>query len=218
MQGIKNLTYRDLQARLHALGFNPGAVDGINGPKTTAALHKACRHHSTRYVKDLFHKSGLHRIHLHWTAGAYGDISLERSSYHILILEDGKIVMGDLKPEANADTRDGQYAAHTRAANSGSIGVSLDAMGGAMERPFTPGRYPITSKQLDSLADVVADLSDTYWIPVSRYSILTHAEVEPTLGIKQRNKWDITWIPGMSRPGDPIAVGDKIRAMVERRL
>jgi len=205
---------KDVQARLNALGYNAGKVDGIQGPRTTRAYKQARRDTGGR----IFHRSGLHRIHLHWTAGSYGDIALERSHYHLIVLEDGRAVMGDLKPEANVNTRDGSYAAHTRGANSGSIGVALDAMGGARERPFDAGRYPITSRQLHGMAVEVADLCDTYDIPVTKWSVLTHAEIGPTLGVRQRGKWDITWIPGMKRPGDPIKVGDMLREMIKDEL
>lgn len=206
---------KDLQARLNALGYDAGKVDGIRGPRTNAAREAAVR---DRGDKPLFHPSGLHRIHLHWTAGAYGDIGFERARYHILILEDGRAVPGDLKPESNADTSDGSYAAHTRACNTGAIGVSLDAMGGAIERPFATGPYPITEAQLKGMAEEVADLCETYDIPVTRWSVLTHAEIEPTFGIKQRWKWDIRWIPGMDKPGDAIEVGDVLRDMIRKEL
>lgn len=205
---------RDLQARLNALGYDAGAVDGLNGPKTNDALRRAKRDRRG----NVFHRSGLHRIHLHWTAGAYGDIALERRAYHLLILHDGRSVMGDHAPEANANTSDGRYAPHTRACNSGSIGVSLDAMGGAVQSPFNPGKYPITEIQLDRMAKEVANLCETYDIPVTKWSVLTHAEIQPTLGIRQKWKWDITWLPGMHRPGDPIEVGDRIRDMIKAKL
>jgi hypothetical protein len=206
---------RDIQARLHALGFDPGAIDGIYGKRTDEAVKEA---EAKRPGKSLFHSSGLHRVHLHWTAGAYGDIAMERKAYHVLILHDGRVVMGDYAPEANADTSDGHYAAHTRAANSGAIGVSLDAMGGAQERPFNAGPYPITETQLKRAALEIANLCETYDIPVTKYSVLTHAEVQPTLGVKQRFKWDVTWIPGMTSPGDPVEVGNVIRQMIRAYL
>lgn len=206
---------RDIQARLHALGFDPGAIDGIYGKRTDEAVKEA---EAKRPGKALFHSSGLHRVHLHWTAGAYGDIAMERKAYHVLILHDGRVVMGDYAPEANADTSDGYYAAHTRAANSGAIGVSLDAMGGAQERPFNAGPYPITETQLKRAALEIANLCETYDIPVTKYSVLTHAEVQPTLGVKQRFKWDVTWIPGMTSPGDPVEVGNVIRQMIRAYL
>lgn len=204
---------RDTQARLNALGYDAGVVDGVNGPKTKDAYRAARRDR-----KQVFHPSGLHRIHIHWTGGAYGDIALERSHYHVIILDTGKVVLGDLKPEANANTRDGQYAAHTRQANSGTIGVALDAMGGAVESPFNAGKYPITQRQLKGMAVEVANLCDTYNIPVTKWSVLTHAEIQPTLGIKQRWKWDITWLPGMDKPGDPIEVGNILREMIRKEL
>ena len=209
------MTYsvRDVQARLNALGYDAGSVDGVNGPRTKQAFKQA-----KQDLGKVFHSSGLHRIHLHWTGGAYGDIALERAHYHLIILDTGKAVMGDLKPEANANCSDGQYAAHTRAANSGAIGVALDAMGGAVESPFNPGKYPITNRQLKRMAIEVANLCDTYEIPVSKWSVLTHAEIQPTLGIKQRWKWDIRWLPGMDKPGDAIEVGDVIRDMIRKEL
>ena len=208
-------TTRDLQARLLALGFDPGSIDGQYGPKTEKAFNEAS---TKRGARGVFDSKGLHRVHLHWTAGAYGDIALERKHYHVLVLENGRAVMGDLAPEANADTTDGRYAAHTRAANQGAIGVAVDAMAGAQYSPFSAGPYPITEAQMDGLASEVANLCDTYDIPVSKYSVLTHAEIEPTLGIKQRNKWDICWIPGMNRPGDPVEVGNAIRQMIRAKL
>lgn len=211
-------TTLDVQARLHALEFDPGPLDGLMGPRTRAALDAALAQRRVRSSAELFHPSGLHRIILHWTAGAYGDIALERASYHLLILEDGRVVPGDWKPEANATCVTGRYAAHTRALNTGSIGVALDAMAGAIEHPFSAGRYPVTSVQLDALATEVADLCITYDIPVSRWSVLTHAEVQPTFGIWQRAKWDITWLPDMTAPGDPVAVGDRLREMIRARM
>lgn len=207
-------TTRDLQARLHALGYNPGVIDGLWGSNTAAAQQKAI----ANGVK-IWHNHGLHRIHLHWTAGAYGVIPLELEHYHVIIGgPNGKVYYGRHKPEANADCSDGRYAAHTRAANTGAIGVAIDAMGGAKERPFNAGTYPITSNQLYSMAKEVASLCQTYDIPVTKYSVLTHAEVGPTLGIPQRGKWDITWIPPMSKPGNPIEVGNILRNMIREAM
>lgn len=208
----------DLQARLLALGFDPGPLDGLWGRRTQAATEAALAARRVANADALFHPSGLHRIILHWTAGAYGDIALERAHYHLLIDKDGRAVMGDLAPEANASTADGRYAAHTRALNTGSIGVAMDAMGGAVEAPFSAGPYPITEAQLGGLAREVADLCETYDIPVSRWSVLTHAEVEPTLGVWQRNKWDVTWLPGLSRPIDAVDVGDHLRDRIAEEL
>lgn len=188
-------------------------VDGIAGPNTCKALRGGGKQNAKR-AEVVAGNSGIHRIVMHWTAGADGVIGLERQHYHLIIDRAGRIHTGTLKPEANVDCRDGRYAAHTRALNTGSIGISLDAMAGAKQSPFDPGKYPITQEQVQALAETVADLCETYQIPIDRTSVLTHAEVEPTLGVKQRSKWDITWLPGMSKPGDPIEVGDKLRSMI----
>lgn len=208
------LSTLDIQARVAALGFTPGPLDGIDGPKTQQAVRTAMEKRRVRTVPELFHPSGLHRVILHWTAGAAGVIALEREHYHLIVGQDARVYAGALKPEANADCSDGVYAAHTRALNTGSIGISLDAMASANESPFHPGPWPITAAQVNALCDTVADLCLTYDIPVSRYSVLSHAEVQPTLGVAQRQKWDITWLPGMDKPGDPIEVGDTLRARI----
>lgn len=61
---------------------------------------------------------------------------------------------------------------------------------------------------------MVAEYADTYDIEITRETVLTHAEVPITHGIAQPGKWDITWIPGMSKPGHPVKVGDKLRDMI----
>lgn len=157
----------------------------------------------------------MKRIIVHWTAGGPVASALDKSHYHFLIQQDLTIVEGDLPPEANAGPLAGKpYAAHTLNCNTGSIGVSLCGMAGAVEAPFNPGIHPIKWAQVERLAVVLADLRKRYGIAIGRTTILSHAEVQPTLGIKQRGKWDIAWLPDMTKPGDPVAVGDRIRAMV----
>lgn len=160
----------------------------------------------------------MKRIHIHWTGGTHSVNDVDRRHYHFIIDGDGNVVQGDNLPEANLDVTDGNYTAHTRAANTGAIGVAVAAMAGAVERRFDPGQYPITEAQLDALARLCADLCDGYGIPIERHTVLTHAEVQPTLGIAQRAKWDITWLPGMSGPQNPIAVGDILRDKIRSEL
>lgn len=157
----------------------------------------------------------MKRIIMHWTAGTHKVSSIDRRHYHEIVGGDGKRVRGDLLPEANLNTRDGRYAAHTRALNTGSVGLSVAAMAGAQERPFSAGKYPITSKQLDAFVAMVAEYADTYRIPITRKTVLTHAEVQPTLGVWQRGKWDICWLPGMAKAGNAIEVGDELRTMIK---
>ena len=208
----------DLQARLAALGFPPGPIDGIRGRRTEAALAAAMHDRVVLDPRRLFHTSGLHRIHWHWTAGAYGEIMLELDHYNILIDQNGAEVAGTYPPQAQANYSVGLAASHSRNANTGAIGLALDCMAGAQEWPFSAGKYPMTRAQVEALATVTARMCKRYDIPVSRWSTLSHAEIQPTLGILQKQKWDITWLPGMTRPGDPIEVGDRLRDMVRAAM
>ena len=59
-----------------------------------------------------------------------------------------------------------------------------------------------------------AGLARLHNIPPHREFLLTHAEVQAALGIRQRGKWDITWLPDMAEPGEALAVGDRIRGLI----
>ena len=164
----------------------------------------------------------MQRIIWHWSGGGHKANNSDKRHYHFIIEGDGTIVEGNHPPEANAhiaNPKDGStYAAHTRGLNTGSIGIALAAMRGATERPFTAGPSPITEAQLDALAALTARLCTQYGIPLQRHTVLTHAEVQPTLKVAQRGKWDIRWVPGMSDVGDPVAVGDGLRDRVANTL
>ena len=198
----------DAQARLNAWHNTSLAVDGVWGSKTQAAYDRAGRKHALRRPP-----SGLVRVIWHWTAGAEGVIPLERRHYHAIVGQDCRVYMGDHQPEANGVLRAG-YAAHTRALNTGSIGVAFDAMAGAVERPFDPGPNPITGGMVEKMAELIADLCETYSIPVTPWTTLSHAEVQGTLGVWQRAKWDTNWLPPMKLPGDPVVVGNLMRTMI----
>lgn len=154
---------------------------------------------------------GLKRIILHWSAGEDSNQIDDVEHYHFIVDRWGKVVKGNYKPEDNISAADGKYAKHTRNCNTGSIGVSMDAMKGAIEKPFYPGTEPITEIQLEVFVQLVAKLLKQYSIPLTPTTCLTHAEVQTTLKIPQRGKWDITWLPGMSKPGDPVSVGNILR-------
>jgi len=162
------------------------------------------------------------RLHLHWTAGAPGIIPLERDHYNYVVDDKACVWAGSHPPEAqtpdNIKRGSKYYAAHTLNANSYAIGLAIDAMANAVEVPFDPGNNPITQAQLDSAIMFSASLCKKYGIPVERDRVLTHAEVQPTLGIKQNNKWDIMWLPGMAKPGKALEVGDHLRALIKEAL
>jgi N-acetyl-anhydromuramyl-L-alanine amidase AmpD len=160
----------------------------------------------------------LRRIVLHWSAGGNVPTSLERKHYHFCVGGDGQVVAGIHPPESNIRPVRGQYAAHTLKLNTGSIGVSMSGMAGAVERPFNPGRAPLTERQVEAFVQLVARLCRQYRIPVTRETVLSHAEVWPTLKVRQKGKWDIAWLPGMTAPADPVVVGDRLRARIQAAL
>lgn len=161
----------------------------------------------------------IKRIIWHWTAGAVGIHPIEKDSYNYVIHHDATIVHGDWPPEAQfPPLKPGKYAAHTWNTNSYAIGVAVDGMHGAVERPFSGGTAPINMKQIDTLVSLTADLCLKWDVPVSRETTLSHAEVQGNLGIKQRPKWDIIWLPDMPKPGPAVEVGDRLRRMVQMEL
>jgi N-acetyl-anhydromuramyl-L-alanine amidase AmpD len=112
--------------------------------------------------------TGLHGIVMHWTAGTGNASGLDRSHYHFLVQADGSVVAGTLRPEDNISASDGRYAAHTRGANTGRIGVAMCGMRGAVERPFNAGPSPLNWPQVNAFCKLVADLCRRYEIPVTR--------------------------------------------------
>lgn len=212
-------TTRDIQRRLTELGYNPGPIDGIVGARTTAAVRafqkanglvadgiagpitraalfptsaSAAAQPAPGVVPDAWMPAAhMQRIIVHWTAGAHKASGLDRSHYHILIEDDGHLVRGTPSILLNQAPVKSGYAAHTLNCNSGSIGVSLCCMAGAIESPFKAGSAPMTRTQWDMLPKVLAALCRRYSITVTRQTVLSHAEVQSTLGITQRGKWDI---------------------------
>lgn len=159
------------------------------------------------------------RIIGHWTAGADGVSDMEDDHYQFIVERDGNVVTGDFTPEDNIPPlKPGKYAAHTGRCNSYAIGVSMDAMGNAQERPFSAGKYPITEVQVEAYVTLCAELCEAYDIPVTRERVLTHAEVQPTLGVAQNGKWDVTWLPGMDKPGDAVTIGDILRQRILAKM
>ena len=160
----------------------------------------------------------MERIILHWTAGSHAASSVDREHYHLLIEGDGRVVFGDYEISDNESVADNRYAAHTRNLNTGSIGVAVCAMLDARQVPFDPGKYPITEAQVQTLVREVARLAKGYGIPITRQTVLSHAEVQPTLGVAQAGKWDIAWIPGWKNATNPVAVGDHLRALIRAEM
>ena len=144
----------------------------------------------------------------HWTGGGHSASGLDKEHYQAIIEGSGRVVYGDNTPEDQISTSDGIYGAHTRAFNTKCIGVAIAAMAGATERAGPPNygsSAPMTEAQFHKMCRVNAEFCAEYLIPVSPDRVLFHAEVQPTLGIRQNGKWDITVLPW-----DPSIVGHKM--------
>jgi len=217
----------ELQDRLRWLGFDPGPTDGLYGEHTEEAIFDCLDRYTPPPPPPTTHVvppawmpvCTMERVICHWTAGAHkANASYDIPAYHILIEGDGHLVRGSYSIKDNIDTSDGRYAAHTKNCNGGSIGVSLCCMAGSVENPFDPGPYPMLEQQWTMLLAVVADLCKTYAIPVTPETVLSHAEVQGTLGITQSGKWDYTQLAFDGSVKGARACGDKLRNDVTARM
>jgi hypothetical protein len=156
----------------------------------------------------------MQRVICHWTAGRHKATDLDRKHYHFIIEGDGNLVRGVPSVKLNETPAKVGYAAHTLNCNSGSIGVSMACMYNAKESPFNPGPAPMTAVQWNAMVKAVAELCRFYQIPVTPKTVLSHAEVQANLGIKQRGKWDFTRLAFDSSVIGAKACGDKMRREV----
>ena len=213
-------TVRDYQARVSALGF-PTDVDGMSGPSTRAAIAKAMKHKRVKKQQDLFHSSGIHGLIWHWTAGRDQPSFDDLDHYNDVFDFEGNGYDGGARIEhqANYNWRKGIGVSHTRNANTGRGGLAVAGMHGAQGWPSLKwGNDPITWDGIDAMLERTAYYCHEFDIPVSRWSTLSHAEVEQTLGIKQNNKWDFMVLPGYDKPVDAVKVGDVLRKRLVKKF
>lgn len=156
----------------------------------------------------------LKRTITHWTGGGGRASNVDKKHYHFITEFDGTVVEGHEEPEDNIVTADDDYAAHTLNLNTGSIGCAMAGMHGAVEVPLSYGSAPLTREQFEAHCKHLAEIHQAYGIPVTMETCLTHAEVEPTLGVKQRGKWDITVLPFEPSIRGAIPVGNYMRKRV----
>lgn len=146
----------------------------------------------------------------HWTAGGKMASALDKEHYHVLFDQTPAAVYAVSISRNSGGLKPG-YAAHTLNANSDRIGTSMCGMMGAVESPFNAGAAPITEAQWNFAVLGHADLCEVYKIGVARDKLLSHAEVQSTLGITQRGKWDIARLPWDLSLKGARAIGDKFR-------
>ena len=152
----------------------------------------------------------MRRLHGHWTAGPHRANQTDLRAYHLLWEGDGTPRRG-VDIALNSGRLKPGYAAHTLSANTDAIGGSMCGMMGARENPFDAGSAPLTKVQWDAFVRDTAQVVDFYDIPIGRKTTLFHAEIEPALGIRQRNKWDVIRLPFDPDVRGARAVGDRWR-------
>ncbi len=160
----------------------------------------------------------MKRVITHWTAGGHKASDIDKAHYHILVESDGNLVRGTHSIKDNVSTGDNVYAAHVALFNTGSIGVSICCMAGAKEKPFNAGNFPMTKKQWETMAQVVAELCDFYEIEVTEKTVLGHAEVPLFFPNKpQPGKWDplvLPWDTSLTKS----QVGEQFRSLVKAKM
>jgi len=113
-------------------------------------------------------KGNINKIYLHWSAGHYGE---QFADYHILIDQGGTLY---------ATTNDlTAVLAHTYMRNTGGIGISAMCMYNATTGDFGP--EPLTSAQIEAVAQVVAVLCNELGLTADINTVLTHAEAANNL-------------------------------------
>lgn len=217
-----NRTTRDFQVRINSLGIlkEPLICDDKFGSKTQAAINQAMMYLKVSSVEKIFHPAGLNRIHWHWTAGDYlvtpvpGPNNDEADHYNDVFDVNGKHTPGIPAIDQAYYASGKRGASHTLSANTGAIGQSVACMGDASYSGSVanPGKWPINWVQIDAMLKRTAAYCLMYDIRVSKWTVLSHAEVQPTLLIKQNGKWDIMVLPDNPKLVlDPVKAGDILR-------
>ncbi|MEM1360588.1 MAG: N-acetylmuramoyl-L-alanine amidase [Pseudomonadota bacterium] len=157
------------------------------------------------------------RVIIHWTAGRGRASNLDKSHYHFLVEEDGSVVQGLHRIDANDRPHPNPRASHTRRLNTHSVGVSLCGMHNAQERPFDAGRFPLREIQVQVMARLVAQICRRYDIPVTRETVLGHGEVQDILNVEQNFKWDPMVLP-WKRDLTFRETGDYLRDLIRNAM
>lgn len=148
----------------------------------------------------------VRRVVLHWTAGRNQPSALDRAHYHFLIDGLGVPYRGLRGP--------GLYLPHVRAFNTGSVGLALCGMFGAVQGR-TDGPCPLTEPQVERACQAAAEILVAYGLTLSERTVLCHSEVERVYGVPQRGKWDIDRLPFYPHYGKTPA---EVHALLRRKV
>lgn len=163
-------------------------------------------------------KIGMKNIVMHWTGGSTKVNSIDLEHYHFIIDAQGVIHVGNKPVKANASPsyRAGTYAQHCRNFNENSIGISICGFGDFIPKPLSVGKRVGNEVQVSTMIALAARLSTHHSMPVGPHNVLSHAEVQPTLKIKQNGKIDFVWLPGFNLKTsiDPVTLGNMIRERI----
>jgi hypothetical protein len=220
------LSFKRLEQAVVAPGMVPTpvevapevAIPGTTGVTTGGGVTTASI--SGGVPADWMPNAPMKKIICHWTGGAYKAGGLDKFSYHILIEGDGRLVRGTFSIADNVSNliwKPRSYAAHTKGANTGSIGISACCMAGAKGSPYKEGSAPMLELQWMRMMEIAAVLCRRYNIPVTRETVLGHGEVQNILGIKQSGKWDPMVLP-WDLSTTKSEVGERFRAGVVAKL
>ena len=84
---------------------------------------------------------------------------------------------------------------HAGFANSDAMGIAICGMRGASESGHYLGVYPIKECQYDMMIEEVAAYAKGYGIPITPTTVLLHSEVNHSLKVNGRYKWDVNYSP-----------------------
>ena len=224
-----SFTVRDYQIRVNSLGLPmaPLTVDNENGPNTRNGIKEAKKALHVLHKEDIFHPSGITRVHWHWTASTHLVTPEVASHYNNVFDINGKEYLGGAPAKDQArysykgDNPIG--VSHTYHGNTGAIGMGVVACAGREVLDWGKGivnigKYPMSWPQIDAMLERTARYCIEFDIRPSEWTTITHAEVQDNIGIKQRGKWDIRVLP--DAPTKLLGVkeaGDILRArMIEK--
>lgn len=102
------------------------------------------------------------KVYLHWTAGKYDQTF---NDYHLCVTGDGDII-------ETRELTDTPRATYMR--NTGSIAIALCCCYNAT--PDDLGDYPPTDEQINTLAQMMAIISDVFGYEINKETFMTHGE------------------------------------------